>query len=81
MNSFYDTTGDSKFPFFLRKLAGGVTSAGQINIKLVADFVKSKGFQIKYRDTDSLYLICPEECFQKCDELYDYGNGIPKEEY
>ncbi|CAB5387554.1 unnamed protein product [Rhizophagus irregularis] len=22
-----------------------------------------------------------KECFQECDELYDYGNGIPKEEY
>ncbi|GBB93123.1 hypothetical protein RclHR1_21130001 [Rhizophagus clarus] len=22
-----------------------------------------------------------KKCFQECDELYDYGNGIPKEEY
>ncbi|CAI2196749.1 10562_t:CDS:1, partial [Funneliformis geosporum] len=81
MNSFYGTAGDSKSPFFLRELAGGVTSAGQRNIKLVADFVESKGFQKKYGDTDSLYLVCPEECFQKCDEAYDNGNGISKEEY
>ncbi|PKK59165.1 DNA/RNA polymerase [Rhizophagus irregularis] len=81
MNSFYGTAGDSKSPFFLRELAGGVTSAGRRNIKLVADFVKSRGFQIKYGNTDSLYLICPEECFQECDEAYDSGNGIPKEEY
>ncbi|CAI2201163.1 9736_t:CDS:1, partial [Funneliformis geosporum] len=64
-----------------RELAGGVTSAGQRNIKLVADFVESKGFQKKYGDTDSLYLVCPKECFQKCDEAYDNGNGILKEEY
>jgi DNA polymerase elongation subunit (family B) len=63
MNTFYGTAGDSKSPFFLRALAGGVTSAGQRNIKLVADFVKSKGFQIKYGDTDSLYLVPPERCF------------------
>ncbi|PKY60855.1 DNA/RNA polymerase, partial [Rhizophagus irregularis] len=56
MNTFYSTAGDSKSPFFLRELAGSVTSAGRRNIKLVADFVKSKGFQIKYGDTDSLYL-------------------------
>src|SRR6266540_496806 len=62
-------------------LLGGVTSAGWRNIKLVADFVKSRGFQIKYGDTDSLYLICPEECFQECDEAYNSGNGIPIEEY
>ena len=81
MNTFYGTAGDSTSPLFLRELAGGVTSAGQRNIKLVADFVKSKGFQIKYGDTDSLYLVCPEGCFQECDEAYDYGNGISKEEY
>src|ERR1051325_6876225 len=81
MNTFYGTAGDSKSPFFLRALAGGVTSAGQRNIKLVADFVKRKGFGIKYGDTDSLYLVCPEERFQRCDEAYDSGNGISKEEY
>jgi DNA polymerase elongation subunit (family B) len=81
MNTFYGTAGDSKSPFFLRKLAGGVTSAGQKNIKLVADFVKNKGFRIKYGDTDSLYLVCPEECFQECDTAYDNGNRLLKEEY
>src|ERR1043166_6080093 len=81
MNTFYGTAGDSKSPFFLRALAGSVTSAGQRNIKLVADFVKSRDFQIKYGDTDSLYLVLPERCFQECDEAYDNGKGISKEEY
>ncbi|PKY31988.1 DNA/RNA polymerase [Rhizophagus irregularis] len=81
MNTFYGTAGDNKSPFFLRALAGGVTSAGQRNIKLVTDFVKSRDFQIKYGDTDSLYLVPPERCFQECDEAYDGGNGISKEEY
>ncbi|PKK63244.1 DNA/RNA polymerase [Rhizophagus irregularis] len=81
MNTFYGTAGDSKSPFFLRELAGGVTLAGQRNIKLIADFVKRKGFGMKYGDTDSLYLVCPEERFQRCDEAYDSGNEISKEEY
>src|SRR6266542_2167521 len=81
MNTFYDTAGDSTSPFFLRELARGITSAGRRNIKLVTNFVKTKGFQIKYEDTDSLYLVCPEECFQKCDEAYKSENGISKEEY
>ena len=63
MNSFYGTARDSKSPFFLRELAEGVTSAGQRNIKLVIDFVKKKGFGIKYGDTDSLYLVYSEERF------------------
>ncbi|CAI2188476.1 203_t:CDS:2 [Funneliformis geosporum] len=43
--------------------------------------LKSKRFSVKYGDTDSLYFVCPEKCFQKCDETYDNGNGISKEEY
>ncbi|RIA81939.1 hypothetical protein C1645_836155 [Glomus cerebriforme] len=81
MNTFYGEAGNSISPFYILELAGGVTSAGQRNLKLVADFVKSRGFQIKYGDTDSLYLVCPEGCFQECDEAYDGGNGISKEEY
>src|ERR1044072_8570408 len=82
MNTFYGTAGDSKSPFFLRTLVGDVILARQKNIKLVADFVKSKGFQIKYGNTDSLYLVLSERRFQEYDEAYDSGNsGISKEEY
>ncbi|CAI2192620.1 3087_t:CDS:2, partial [Funneliformis geosporum] len=42
MNPFYSTARDSRSPFFLRELAGSVTSAGQKNIKLIADFIKSR---------------------------------------
>jgi DNA polymerase elongation subunit (family B) len=51
MNTFYGEAGNSLSPFFLLQLAGGVTSAGQYNIKLVADFVRGKGFRIKYGDS------------------------------
>ncbi|CAI2201234.1 12958_t:CDS:1, partial [Funneliformis geosporum] len=61
MNTFYGEAGNSGSPFFLRALAGGVTSAGQRNIKLIANLVRSKRFSVKYGDTDSLYLVCPEE--------------------
>ena len=81
MNTFYGEAGNNESPFFSLQLAGGVTSAGQQNIKLVADFVKNKEFKIKYGDTDSLYLVCPEEYFQECDTAYDNGNGILKEKY
>ncbi|CAI2190113.1 17389_t:CDS:2, partial [Funneliformis geosporum] len=42
--------------FKYNALAGRVTSAGQRNIKLIADLVRSKRFSVKYGDTDSLYL-------------------------
>jgi DNA polymerase elongation subunit (family B) len=51
MNTFYGEAGNSLSPFFLLELAGGVTSAGQYNIKAVADFVREKGFRIKYGDS------------------------------
>ncbi|GES85330.1 DNA polymerase family B-domain-containing protein [Rhizophagus clarus] len=82
MNSFYGVTGQSDSPFYTLALAGGVTSAGRENIKLVAEFVKKKGFGIKYEDTDSLYLTCPDSCYEKCDLAYNGGKGtISKLEY
>lgn len=80
MNTFYGELGNSVSPFFFLHLAGGVTSAGQRNIKFVAELVTNKGFGIKYGDTDSLYLTCPEEYFQKCDIAYN-NETITKEEY
>ena len=53
MNSFYGEMGNSDSSFKFIELAGGVTLAGRENIKLVAEFVKKKGFGIKYGDTDS----------------------------
>ncbi|RHZ57140.1 hypothetical protein Glove_393g50 [Diversispora epigaea] len=81
MNTFYGEAGNSGSPFFSLPLAGRVTSAGQRNIKLVVDFVKNKDFKIKYGDTDSLYLVCPEEYFQECNTAYNNGNRISKEKY
>ncbi|RGB31646.1 hypothetical protein C1646_763850 [Rhizophagus diaphanus] len=43
-------------------------------------FFLSKGFGVKYRNTDSLYLVCPEEYFWKCDEKY-ISEKISKEKY
>ena len=80
MNTFYGEVGNSGSLFFLRELAGGVTSAGQQNIKLIADLVRSKKFSVKYGDTDSLYLVCPEEYFRKCDEKC-ISEKISKEKY
>lgn len=70
MNTFYGEAGNSNSPIFLLELAGGVTSAGQYNLKLVAEFVKKKGFHIKYGDTDSLYLTCPRHVYEEANAKY-----------
>ncbi|GES95250.1 DNA polymerase family B-domain-containing protein [Rhizophagus clarus] len=82
MNSFYGVTGRSDSPFYILELAGGVTLAGREHIKCVAEYVKGKGFGIKYGDTDSLYLTCPDSYYEKCDLAYNDGEGtISKLEY
>ncbi|CAB5204841.1 unnamed protein product [Rhizophagus irregularis] len=82
MNSFYGVTDRSGSPFYILELTGGVTSAGQEIIKRVAEYVRKKGFRIKYGDTDSLYLICPDSCYEKYDLAYNDGKGeISKLEY
>ncbi|RIA89591.1 hypothetical protein C1645_824591 [Glomus cerebriforme] len=43
MNSFYGITGQSNSPFYKLELAGGITLAGQENIKFIAKFMKKKG--------------------------------------
>ncbi|CAG8481362.1 2623_t:CDS:2 [Cetraspora pellucida] len=83
MNTFYGKADNNLSSFYQLQLAGGVTSARQRNIKFVKKFVEDKEFSIKYRDTDSLYFTCPEECFQKsnlCNEVntkLEKENGMP----
>ncbi|RHZ69496.1 hypothetical protein Glove_283g179 [Diversispora epigaea] len=79
MNTFYGEAGNNISPLYLLELAGGVTSAGQRNIKFVKKFIESKGFKVKYGDTDSLYLTCPGECFQECDQKYKLDQLSRKE--
>lgn len=80
MNTFYGETGNQLSPYFLLELAGGVTSAGQYNIKLIADFLRQRQYNIKYGDTDSLYITCPNHIYREFDLLYAYEK-ITKEEY
>ncbi|RIA84925.1 hypothetical protein C1645_741957 [Glomus cerebriforme] len=70
MNTFYGEDGNSGFLFFLQALAGGVTLAGQQNIKLIANLIRSKRFGVKYGNTNSLYLVCPEKYFWEYDKKY-----------
>lgn len=80
MNTFYGEAGHSISPFFLLQLAGGVTTAGQFNIKLVEKIVLEAGFHIKYGDTDSVYLSAPDRVFADADRRYALGE-TSKEEY
>lgn len=80
MNTFYGEAGNKRSAFFLLPLAGGVTTAGQYNIKMVADYVIKQGFRIKYGDTDSLYVCAPARYFKEADRRYAFG-VTSREEY
>ena len=69
-NSFYGEAGNSLSSLFLRELAGAVTSFGQYNIKLVANYLKKKHYKIIYGDTDSVYVQIPEINYEECDRKY-----------
>ena len=69
-NTFYGATGYIRSPVYDLLVAGGVTTAGQRNIKFVAEFVMSLGYRIQYGDTDSLYLCGPDELYTEIDAKY-----------
>ncbi len=80
MNTFYGEAGNSRSPFFLLQLAGGVTSMGQYNIKMVSNYIQELGYKVMYGDTDSVYVVCPEAVYAEVDKRYGDGE-ISKLEY
>ncbi|CAI2194937.1 13239_t:CDS:2 [Funneliformis geosporum] len=69
LNSEYlSEAGNLKSSIFLCELAEGTISSGKYNLNFVAEFITKKGFGIKYGDTNSLYLTCPDKYYEKCDE-------------
>ncbi len=69
-NTFYGESGNFKSSIYELLVAAGITTAGQQNIKKVAVFVTSKGFSVKYGDTDSLYITCPDAVYAAVDREY-----------
>jgi DNA polymerase elongation subunit (family B) len=80
MNSFYGVTGNAQSPFYNLFLAAGVTSSGQVLIKMGEGIVTGEGFEVIYGDTDSLYVACPAKVFAECDAEYVAGR-LNKEEW
>lgn len=80
MNTFYGETGNKLSPFFVLAIAGGITSAGQRNIKMISNIVADEGCKLYYGDTDSCYISCPSKFFVELDRNY-YGGKLCKKEY
>jgi hypothetical protein len=70
-NTFYGESGNFRSSVYNILVAAGITCDGQYNIKLVADMLRSRGFRIKYGDTDSVYVTCPKTVFADAAAKYE----------
>ncbi len=80
MNTFYGESGNSRSAAFLLQLAGGVTSAGQWIITSAVDFAVSRGYKLKYGDTDSMYLVAPDAVYADVDAALR-GGTLTREQH
>lgn len=80
MNTFYGETGAQNSPFFIVELAGTVTAKGRLAIMMAFVKVKELGCDVKYGDTDSLYISVAENTFADLDKLY-YTGRLDKLDY
>jgi DNA polymerase elongation subunit (family B) len=80
MNTFYGEAGNKLSPFFVVEVAGGITMAGQKNIKMSQSYVEKQGHEVYYGDTDSIYLAMAHKHFKEIDDQY-YTGKIDKLEY
>lgn len=69
-NTFYGESGNYLSSVYELRVAAGITTAGQANIKRVIAFVRSHGFEPQYGDTDSIYPTCPREVYAECRAKY-----------
>jgi DNA polymerase elongation subunit (family B) len=75
MNTFYGESGNKNSPFFVLQLAGAITTAGQVNIKMVQKYVEDADCGVMYGDTDSIYISMPERHFCDADQRYFTGRS------
>lgn len=81
-NTIYGVLGSNMSELYKVVIAGGITTQGQFYIKKVAEFVRVRGFEIQYGDTDSIYLIAPESAFIECDASHENAvRAIENAEY
>jgi DNA polymerase elongation subunit (family B) len=71
MNTFYGESGNYLSPLYVLAIAGGVTAAGQYNIKWVESYLKQNGYKVHYGDTDSVYISCPPHIFTEITNKYN----------
>ena len=80
MNTLYGVSGDSTSALYVIELAGGITCAGKLNIKVAEQIVLQNGCYLYYGDTDSVYISIADKYFALVDKMY-FGGIINKTQY
>ncbi len=89
MNSFYGVMGTTGCRFYHPDLPSAITETGQWILKKTAAFLRDKGYQVIYGDTDSVFVCLKEEEFLNPERAGDilkekvneYFDRIIKEEF
>ena len=56
LNSFFGVMANPSFRFFNTDMANAITHFGQFLIKMTAEEMKKKGYEVIYSDTDSIFV-------------------------
>jgi DNA polymerase-2 len=78
MNSFYGVLGTDGCRFASSALASSITTFGQHILYWARDLVKSKGYDVIYGDTDSLFVLVGKEHGADTRELAGLGEELAR---
>ncbi len=82
MNCFYGELGNKNSPLFILELAGGITSAGQSNLRKVKKFIEDNGCKTYYGDSvhgDTPIIVKnnkEEVMVMTSEELHNYASKL-----
>ncbi len=64
LNSMFGVTANPSFRFFNTDMANAITYFGQFLIKMTAEEIKKKGYEVIYQDTDSVFIKSGIEIYE-----------------
>jgi len=71
MNSFFGVLGNPNCRFFSLEMGNAITHFGQFLIKMTAEEVEKKGYNVIYGDTDSIFIDPKEIDYNKAKKIGD----------
>src|SRR3989344_2250444 len=76
LNSMFGVMANPSFRFFNIDMANAITHFGQFLIKLTAEKIEEKGYEVIYSDTDSVFIKSKSDDYKEAEKL---GERLTKE--